>query len=82
MAKTINEEFDEKFVKTWVEAAKIGAGSAWIAKEMRITPRYVLNKAETLRKHGVKLPSLKSGQYSITAPHVKNLNRIVEDEAA
>lgn len=72
------EDFDKQFVATWLTAINNGENAYWIAEQLRVTKTYVLNKAQTLRKRGVKLPNLKSGNYSISPSHIEELNKIIE----
>lgn len=73
-----DEDFDKRFVAVWLVAIDSGENAYWIAEQLRVTKTYVINKAQTLRKRGVKLPHLKSGNYSISPSHVEELNNIIE----
>lgn len=75
----MNEEqdFDKRFVEKWVEAIRLGRNARWVADELRIGHNYTLNKAQTLRRRGVKLPNMRGGRYSITPDHVSDLNNLI-----
>lgn len=73
-------EFDKLFVTTWIQAIKDGKNSKTVAEELRISHNFALNKAQSLRRRGVKLPAMRGGRYSITPEHVSDLNAIIKDK--
>lgn len=72
-------EFDKLFVMTWTEAIKTGRNSRWVGEQLRVSHAYCLNKAQSLRRRGVKLPTMRGGRYSITPEHVSDLNNLIEE---
>lgn len=73
------EELDERFVKKCIEASKLGVGTQWIADELRLTKRYVINHRRTLIVAGVKFPPLVNGRIKVnTKEHAKRLNELMK----
>lgn len=73
------EELDKVFVKTWLEAIEQGKNAHYVAEHLRLNYTFVINKAQSLRRRGVKLPTMRSGRYAITPEHVDELNQIIGD---
>lgn len=75
-----SEEFDKAFVRKWLEAVRTERGAKWIAEELHVSRGYVLNKKQTLMRHGIRLPALRPGRYSINPKHISNLKEIIDEE--
>lgn len=75
------EDFDKRFVEVWLQAVEGGHQNKWIGEQLRIHTSYVRSKAQTLRKHGVKLPALRGGHYNISPEHVSDLNDLLKGDA-
>lgn len=74
------QQRDELFVKTWIEAAKQGHNTVWIAEQLQLNQAFVRNRAETLRKRGVKLPNLPRRRSIISEENISVLNKLIEGE--
>lgn len=77
---TEKERLNIEFVKTWMEAVRGSHGTAWIADKLHLERRYVVNKVETLRKRGVKLPPMPGGHIPYSPNHIQDLRDILENE--
>lgn len=75
-----DKDFDKIFVTTWIQAIKDGKNSKAVAEELRISHAYALNKAQSLRRRGVKLPAMRGGRYSISPEHVGDLNDLIKSK--
>lgn len=75
-----DKDFDKKFVTTWLQAVSEGRGTDWVANELQVNVGFASNKSRSLRRRGVKLPSLKSGKYTISPEHVSELNDLIDNE--
>lgn len=74
------EELDKVFVKKWLEAIDQGKGTQWVADELRLDRRYVINHSKALKKGGVKLPSIRGLGYKIGGSHASELNNLIKKE--
>lgn len=68
----------EHFVSLWLEAYQNGDGVDWIAERMN-RPRTTVNgMAATLRREGIKLPTLR--RRHIEAVNIEDLNRMIREK--
>ena len=68
----------ERFIEVWAGAVKNGHNLTWVARQLGIGETPVRQRAERMRKQGVKLPEL--AKYR--ASDAKRLNRIMEKKLA
>ena len=73
-----NKIDDRKFVRTFVKAYNERRSLRWIAAQMDISYSSATQKANKLRKKGVKLPALKYPT-DIYQPTVDELNELVSN---
>lgn len=68
----------EHFVKLWLEAYQNGDGLLWVAERMNRPMSTVSGMAATLRREGIKLPSLR--RRHIEAVNIEDLNRMIKEQ--
>ncbi len=73
-------ETDKVFVEKWCEAVRLGKKTKWVAEELRLTQRYVINRAKLLKLKGVKLPSMVGGPLPATQAEIDELNNLIKGE--
>lgn len=68
----------EHFVHLWLEAYENGDGLLWVAERMNRPISTVNGMAATLRREGIKLPSLR--RRHIEAVNIEDLNRLIREK--
>jgi hypothetical protein len=68
----------EHFVRLWLEAYEDGDGIAWISERMNRPTSTVNGMAATLRREGIKLPTLR--RRHIEAVNIEDLNRMIKEQ--
>lgn len=68
----------EHFVSLWLEAYQNGDGLLWIAERMNRPLSTVNGMAATLRREGIKLPSLR--RRHIEAVNIEDLNKMIREQ--
>lgn len=73
-------DFDKQFVEKWCEAVKLGKKTVWVAQELHLTQRYVINRAKLLKLKGVKLPMMTGGPLPATKQEIDALNDLIKEK--
>lgn len=68
----------EEFVRLWNEAVENSNSISWIAKTLGCSDQHVHTLASSLRKQGVKLPSIRRS--FIETVDVNQLNRLIAEK--
>lgn len=57
----------ERFIEVWLEAMKLKESQSWIANKLGVPRQTVSIRAWSLRKQGIDVPKLSSGQTKTNA---------------
>lgn len=68
----------EHFVRLWLEAHENGDGIVWIAERMNRPESTVNGMAMTLRREGIKLPSLR--RRHIETVNIEDMNNMIREK--
>ena len=68
----------EHFVQLWLEAYENGDGIDWIAERMNRPNSTINGMAATLRREGVRLPTLR--RRHIEAVNIHDLNSMIKEQ--